>query len=293
MARARAPGVACAGRARVGVVATRCRLVGLSLGVLAAAALALAQNLPTVTVERGERTIVIAQRTAGVDGARTVLANRNCEEGVLTNVFYGPVAGWVETLFDETRLLSQIARVRVPQAPSGGREEAEEDAPEEQETIELWGGALSFDRPGCIEESRDEGVRPVELHQGRTLILGSRFFLDRGTDIAELDGPVNLERSAEDGSSLQVTADRSTFDVSTERATLSGNVVVTSQERVTTADELVLDEASGVALLSGDPAVSRRGDDVVSGRLLRYDLETDDVVVSGNVSASFEVDLSD
>lgn len=268
----------------------------LSLGALATATWALAQNLPTVTVERSDRTIVIAQRTAGVDGARTVLANRNCEDGVLTNVFYGPVAGWVETLFDETRLVSQIARVRVPQAQSAGR--AEEDAPgddttEEQETIELWGGALTFDRPGCIEESRDEGVRPVELHQGRTLILGSRFFLDRGTDIAELDGPVSLERGAEDGSSLQVTADRSTFDVSTERATLSGNVVVTSQERVTTADELVLDEEAGVALLRGDPAVSRRGDDVVSGRLLRYDLETDDVVVSGNVSASFEVDLGD
>jgi lipopolysaccharide export system protein LptA len=266
------------------------------------AALALAQGLPTVTVTRGERTIVIAQRTAGSDGARTVLANRNCEEGVLTNVFFGPVAGYVETSFEETVLLSQVAVVRVP------REQAEEEPDEDpadagapgasgdDETVELYGGRVTFDRPGCIAEVDAEDALPVELRQGRTTVLGGRFFLDRGTDVATMDGPVSLTRApAEDDARLplEATADQMTFDVERERATLIGSVVVTSGERVSEADRLELDEAAGVALLTGSPAVSRRGPDEVRGTTLRYDLETDEVVATGAVSATFEVELED
>jgi lipopolysaccharide export system protein LptA len=297
------------------------------------AALALAQGLPTVTVTRGERTIVIAQRTAGSDGARTVLANRNCEEGVLTNVFFGPVAGYVETSFDETVLLSQVAVVRVPreqaedgpaapgrgespddaaddpadpdattdaadEAPAAG-DPADADAPtgsDDDETVELYGGRVTFDRPGCIAEVDAEDALPVELRQGRTTVLGGRFFLDRGTDVATMDGPVSLTRAPAEGDArppLEATADQMTFDVERERATLIGSVVVTSGERVSEADRLELDEAAGVALLTGSPAVSRRGPDEVRGNTLRYDLETDEVVAIGAVSATFEVELDD
>ncbi len=266
--------------------------------IAAGAALALAQGLPTVTVTRGERTIVIAQRTAGSDGARTVLANRNCEEGVLTNVFFGPVAGYVETAFEETVLLSQVAVVRVPS------EQAEEDpvdaeaptASDDDETVELYGGRVTFDRPGCIAEVDEEDALQVELRQGRTTVLGGRFFLDRGTDVATMDGPVSLTRAPVDGDDrppLEATAGEMTFDVERERATLIGSVVVTSGERVSEADRLELDEAAGVALLTGSPAISRRGADEVRGNTLRYDLETDEVVAIGAVSATFEVELDD
>ena len=297
--------------------------------IVVGAALALAQGLPTVTVTRGERTIVIAQRTAGSDGARTVLANRNCEEGVLTNVFFGPVAGYVETSFEETVLLSQVAVVRVPREraaagatdaeaaadPTGSADpagsgdgatpEAAADAPNDaadaeasgdEETVELYGGRVTFDRPGCIAEVDAEDARPVELRQGRTTVLAGRFFLDRGTDVATMDGPVALTRAPAEGDDrppLEATADEMTFDVERERATLIGAVVVTSGERVSEADRLELDEAAGVALLTGSPAVSRRGADEVRGNALRYDLETDEVVAIGAVSATFEVDLDD
>jgi len=69
--------------------------------------------------------------------------------------------------------------------------------------------------------------------------------------------------------------------------------VVTSGERVSEADRLELDEAAGVALLTGSPAVSRRGGDEVRGNALRYDLETDEVVATGAVSATFEIQLDD
>ncbi len=290
--------------------------------IVVGAALALAQGLPTVTVTRGERTIVIAQRTAGADGARTVLANRNCEDGVLTNVFFGPVAGYVETSFEETVLLSQVAVVRVPRADAAadattpdteGADPAGSHAPaatpaaapddasdpsdaDDEETVELYGGRVTFDRPGCIAEVDADDARPVELRQGRTTVLGGRFFLDRGTDVATMDGPVTLTRAPVEGDDrppLEATAGEMTFDVEREQATLIGGVVVTSGERVSEADRLELDEAAGVALLTGSPAVSRRGADEVRGNALRYDLETDEVVATGAVSATFEVELDD
>jgi len=282
------------------------------------AAFALAQGLPTVTVERGDRTIVVEQRTTGAEGARTVLANRNCEEGVLTNLFFGPVPGYVLTRFDATELTSQLAIVRVPRAaaeddpnatpsddaaPSEAADAADspdgpppagDGAPSagDDETVELLGGIATFDRPGCLESVDPEGGRPVELLQGRTTVQGVRFFLDRGTDVATMDGPIALTRRAEgDGPALEATADALEFDVSDERATLTGAVTITSGDRVSTADRLELDEEAGVALLAGSPAISRRGSDEVRGDVLRYDLETDDVVVVGNVTATFEVDL--
>jgi len=272
--------------------------------------LALAQGLPTVTVTRGERTIVVSQRTAGADGARTVLANRNCEEGVLTNIFFGPVAGYVETAFDETVLVSQVAVVRVPRerTPTGDADtapppgdasspRADDASPRsDDETVELFGGRVTFDRPGCIAELDAAEALPVELRQGRTTVFGGRFFLDRGTDIATMDGPVSLTRAAAEGDDrppLEATADAMSFDVEREQATLIGSVVVTSGERVSEADRLELDEAAGTAVLTGSPAVSRRGADEVRGNTLRYDLETDEVVAIGAISATFEVDLDD
>jgi lipopolysaccharide export system protein LptA len=274
--------------APVASIGTLAALVAAAAGV---AAFALAQGLPTVTVERSDRTIVVEQRTTGAEGARTVLANRNCEEGVLTNVFFGPVPGYVVTRFDASELTSQLAIVRVPQRAVGDEPDA---APEDQETIELLGGTATFDRPGCLEVVDPEGARPVELVQGRTTVRGARFFLDRGTDVATMDGPIDLTRRAEgDGPALEASADALEFDVSDERATLTGTVTITSGDRVSTADRLELDEDAGIAILAGSPAISRRGADEVRGDVLRYDLETDDVVVVGNVSATFEVDLGE
>lgn len=287
------------------VVGSRATIGGIvvAASVAAVAALALAQGLPTVTVERGDRLIVVEQRTTGAEGARTVLANRNCEEGVLTNLFFGPVPGYVVTRFDATELTSQLAIVRVPQPAAGDGGSAVDATPadaalaepaSDDETIELLGGTTTFDRPGCLEDVDPEGALPVELLQGRTTVRGARFFLDRGTDVATMDGPIALTRRAEgDGPALDATADALEFDVADERATLTGAVTITSGDRVSTADRLELDEEAGVALLTGSPAISRRGSDEVRGDALRYDLETDDVVVVGNVSATFEVDLGD
>jgi len=82
-----------------------------------------------------------------------------------------------------------------------------------------------------------------------------------------------------------------TFAVNEQRATLTGDVRVTSEERVTTGETLVLDEEAGTAVLTGTPARSVRGEDVLEGSRLLYYLDSDDVVVLGNVAGELEVDL--
>lgn len=254
-------------------------LTGLVLAAVAAVALAQGGTATTVTVERGERLITVVQRSLAVDGARSILNNPNCEPEVRTNLFFGPPPGFVETTIDATRLTSAIAVVRVPDG-------------DEDETIELLPGRAVFDRPGCLEAVDDADDGEVTLEQGRTTITGTRFFLEQDTDLARMDGPVALTRSSEDGAvTLEASAATLLLDVKTEFATLEGDVVVASDDRVSRADRLELDEAAGIALLTGDPAVSTRGDEEVRGRTLRYDLETDDVVAIGAVGATFEIDL--
>lgn len=259
------------------------RRVGLAfaalLGALAIHALAQGGTATTVTVERGERVITVVQRALAADGARSILNNPNCEDGVRTNLFLGPPPGYVETTIEATRLTSAIAIVRVPDG-------------DDDETIELLPGRATVDRPGCLEDVEDVDAAPVTLEQGRTTVTGSRFFLEQDTDLARMDGPVALSRASDDGAvTLEASADTLVLDVKTEVATLEGDVMVTSDDRVSRADRLELDEAAGIALLTGDPAVSIRGDEEVRGRTLRYDLETDDVVAIGAVGATFEIDL--
>ena len=256
-------------------------LGALVLVTVSAFAAAQGGTATTVTVERGERLITVVQRALAVDGARSILNNPNCEAGVRTNLFFGPPPGFVETTIDASRLTSAIALVRVPDG-------------DDDETIELLPGRAVIDRPGCLEavEASDDVDALVTLEQGRTTVTGARFFLEQDTDVARMDGPVALARSSEDGTvTLEASAGTLLLDVKTEVATLEGDVVVTSDDRVSRADRLELDEVAGVALLTGDPAVSTRGDEKVRGRTLRYDLETDDVVAIGAVGATFEIDL--
>ncbi len=268
-------------RAAVGLLGSALTLLALAAATAAVAptfAAAQAGTATTVTVARGERTITVVQRALAVDGARSILNNPNCEAEHNTHLFVGPPPGFVETTIEATRLTSSIARIRVP--AEGG-----------DETIELLQGAATVDRPGCLEAVDDRDAEPVMLEQGRTVVYGTRFFLEQDSDLAQLDGPVALTRQSEGGVTLEASANSLVLDVRTEAATLHGDVVVTSAERVTRADRLELDEQAGIALLTGAPAISVRGDEEVRGSVLRYDLETDEVVAIGAVGARFDIEL--
>ncbi len=256
----------------------------LTVSTLAVAALALAQTVTTFTLQREDTELVVSNRALAADGARSIGNNVNCEDDVRMTIVYGPAPGHVETRVEDATLTSSLALIRSPR-------DNEEDF-EEQESLELLDAAVTFNRPGCPEEVTPTDAPRVTLSQGRTNVDGTRFFLDRGENVGQMDGPIRLTRAGEDGATaLEASADSMEFEVGQQRATLSGGVIVTSDERTTTGDSLELDEEAGTAILRGEPARSTKGNDALEGRVLLYYLDSDDVVVIGNVSGSIELDL--
>lgn len=255
-----------------------------ALAVAAPLCLVVAQTVTTFSIQRDETELVISNLGLAADGARSIGNNVNCEEGQRLTIVYGPEPGSVETRVEDAVLTSHLAVVRSPV-------EAEEDA--EEETLELTDAQVTFNRPGCLEAVTAAEAPSVTLVQGRTTVVGARFFLDRNEDVGRMDGPILLTRNGEeeDSEPLVATASAMTFAVGEQRATLTGEVEVTSQERVTSGETLELDEDAGTAVLTGSPARSVKGEDVLEGNRLLYYLDSDDVVVIGNVSGALEIEL--
>lgn len=277
---------------------TRSVLTGLALAALAVAPLsatpwALAQSATRLVLERSAATIEIVNAGRADQGARSILDLAGCVVGeeARTNLFYAPVDGVTTRIGDDegepTVVEAPLVIVVRPERGSSGDVASE---PSDDETLEALDATATFGRPPCLEEVDAAASPTVLLRQGRTSVVGARFFLDRGSDVATMDGPVSLTREPQsDGPPVEAEAETLRFDLESGGSTLAGDVRVTAGDRVSEADELELDEEAGIAVLRGDPAVSRVGQDEVRGRILIYDLETNDVVVEGGVSASFEI----
>jgi len=250
---------------------------------VAAGGVVVAQTSTTFTIKREDTEMVVTNLAKAADGARTIGNNRNCVEGERMTIVYGPAPGHVETRVEDALLTSRLAVITTP-----------DDAAEHsgEETLELTGDDVTFSRPGCIEDRTPPQTPAVTLEQGKTTVVGTRFYLDRETDLGEMTGPITLERGAEEGKEpLRATADAMEFAVGEQKATLTGNVVVVDADRKTTGERLELDEDAGTAVLTGNPARSVKGNDVLTGQRLLYYLDTSDVVVIGNVTGELEIDL--
>lgn len=240
-----------------------------------------------MTLQRSDATLTIVNEGRAADGARSVLNLAGCvpDEPLVTSLFYAPEAG-VTTRIQSSESDS-VSLVRAPLVIVTRPEEGGD----EQETLEARDATTEFGRPPCLENTEAADPPEVSLEQGRTTVTGARFFLDREDDVASMDGPVTLNRAGEDDAPpLEADADGMDFDLDTDRTTLTGNVEVRSEDRVSRSDTLELDEPAGVAVLRGDPATSTQDGDEVQGSTLIYDLETNDVVVEGGVSGSFQLE---
>jgi lipopolysaccharide export system protein LptA len=250
-------------------------------------AFVLAQStLPTVSIKRDDTNIIITNRDPSID-AVSRLGNKNCIEEKRLSVFYGPNSGFVETITNEAKLTSSIVFIEEPNS---------DEKDEDKKTLEMFGGSLEFadrraEKPLCPETIERSTEATVTLEQGRTTVKGVKFFLDEGTNIGTMDGPIDLQRQADgDSPSLNAKADKLDFNVDTDLSTLSGNVTVTSEDRVSTADELEFDEKNGIAIMKGSPARSTQGNDFVEGEVIKYFLNNNDVVVIGGIAGEIEVD---
>ena len=99
--------------------------------------LALAQDAPLtrsqLTIDRNDSEIRVIQNGISAQGAEFIPSNSNCEEGNSLGVVYAPPPGFVETLVNDTRIVSTVAFLRRP------------DDTEDEETLELFDGSLDLD----------------------------------------------------------------------------------------------------------------------------------------------------
>lgn len=244
-----------------------------------------AQSDTRLTLERSESTIEIVNLGRASEGARSILDVRGCQPDApeaLTSLFYAPTSAVTATLRqnDGSETVVSAPLVRLVRPPDG----------EDQEVLEAIDAEVTFGRPPCLDEVVEPAVPEVVLTQGRTRALGSTFRLDAASDVATLLGPIDLLRQPDaDGLPVNATSDALEHDLETGRSTLTGDVTALQGDRVSRADRLELNEAAGEAELTGEPAVSTVGEDEVRGRVLRYDLNRNDLVAEGGVTGVFEV----
>lgn len=282
--------------------------VGLAaVGGLAGSGVAQAPSATRLLLERSDATIEIVNAGRADEGARSILSLAGCldDASLESNLFYAPGGGVSARIeqqdgepADVAAPLIVVVRPGAAEDEAGGEAgdgeagdgEADGEA-DDDETLEALDVTATFGRPPCLASTEPADPARVTLEQGRTTATGARFFLDRQTDVATMDGPVTLRRTPQgEGDPVDADATALEYNLSTGRASLTGDVEVRSGGRVSSADRLELDEEAGVATLYGSPAVSREGEDVVRGERLIYDLETNDVVVEGGVEATFELE---
>lgn len=273
--------------------------VGLAaVGGLAGSGVAQAPSATRLLLERSDATIEIVNAGRADEGARSILSLAGCldDASLESNLFYAPGGGVSARIeqqdgepADVAAPLIVVVRPGAAEDEAGG--EADGGEADDDETLEALDVTATFGRPPCLASTEPADPARVTLEQGRTTATGARFFLDRQTDVATMDGPVTLRRTPQgEGDPVDADATALEYNLSTGRASLTGDVEVRSGGRVSSADRLELDEEAGVATLYGSPAVSREGEDVVRGERLIYDLETNDVVVEGGVEATFELE---
>lgn len=240
----------------------------------------------TLDINRDDTKITITNNAPSSDGARSIFKLTQCKDGFTSTIFYGPVEGFVETLTQEARLISSVVVVEAP------TDNADEENTE-QDRVELYNANLTFGRPPCID-TEETSEDPIRLEQGRSVIFGERLVLEPEENVGDMSGPVKLEREAEGESpALSADADSLKFNFDTEISTFQGNITVTSEDRVSKADELEFDEVNGIAIMKGSPATSTQGNDSVQGEVIKYFLNNNDVVVIGGISGEIEVELDE
>jgi lipopolysaccharide export system protein LptA len=253
----------------------------------------------SMTIKRKDRTILVSLYAPSEEGGEFRLNAPGCEEDndIRISTIYAPEPYIVETQVNEAVITSQIALSRRP--PNIENEEGEiVERGSDKEKLELVGGTLKVNQETlCPEDIERTETADVTLKEGRTTILGANFLYDNNKGIGNMKGPITLDRVAEgDSPALNATSDTLEINVDDDKTFLEGNVKVNSEDRVSEATTLEYNEEDGIAVLLGDrekniPAKSTKGNDVLQGYTIIYYLDTNDVVVQGDVQGDIEVDL--
>jgi lipopolysaccharide export system protein LptA len=251
----------------------------------------------SMTINRKDRTILVSLFAPSEEGGEFRLNVPECEKDIRLNTIYAPKPYIVETKVNEAIITSQIALSRRPPNVENEAGEIIERGTDKQ-TLELVGGTLKVNEETlCPEDIQKSTQADVTLKEGRTTVKGVTFRYLNETGIGTMKGPITLDRVAEgDSPALNATSESLETNVDEDKTYLTGNVKVTSEERVSEAATLEYNEEAGLAILRGNeetPAKSTKGSDVLQGDVIIYYLDTNDVVVQGSLQGDIEVDLED
>ena len=236
---------------------------------------------PTVIIERGDNTITAIKYGPDEAGLSIdCLPNDNDPDRITTSVFYDLEPYLVHVLVDKS-----IIRAPVVIAKKKERGDGQLEA--------FNGSATRRSDDGCLPIiKKDLKPNSIFVEQGKTKLTGSSLEYSEETGLAVIAGPITFERPQAAGSTLRGSSERITIDVDKEKFFLEGNVKLESKCRSSLADRVEYDDRENRAILFGKPAISKRSDgsDEIRAERLEYNLETNDVVLEGEITGVFDDD---
>lgn len=272
--------------------------------------LALAQTDDSASPEGDEAasdeiSITLERRTEGGDVRRIKIENTGRDEQTAALactpqeddppttptqvVYYTPASTGVVVTVDENVITGALAVITQQPDGQGGTKSdgrVEMSAGSAKVLDEPPANAKTFlERCGVLLTSE---VKPdtVRVTQGKTRLSGSKLVYDESDGIARVEGPITFERE-----DLRGKSERIEVDVEKETTTLVGSVELRDGDRVSTAARVEYDDANSVAILRGTPdapAESTTPKETIRAQTIRYNLDTDEIVVQGKITGKFE-----
>ena len=241
-------------------------------------------NLPFFELTRDERVTTVQQTASDAEGgifASRSGCNEEREEDTFTTV-YAPNPLKVETQLNDTLITSNIVL----------REQPPRD--QDNATLHMAGGTLQFNvETFCPENIEESSEAEVKIETGRTTVLGVTFDYENATGIGTMTGPIDLDREAEgDSPALQANSEGLKYVEETDQITLTDDVRIESDGRVSEADLVEFDEENGIAVLRGN-VTSQKGEETLQGDEMTYFINSNEIRVEGNVAGTLEIDTGE
>lgn len=250
---------------------------------------------PTITLERktkeGEiRTIRIVKTGPDEAGVAFICTPPDDAPGDAPTrvVYYDTSQGGVQMTVDKNVIVAPLAVIVQKNGENGDKGDGH---------VEMTAGTAA-DLPEIPEGAQDPlvqcgvnlkpEVKPdtVNVTQGKTRLRGSKLVYDESDGVARISGPITFTRDDLNGKSERIDV-----DVDKQTTTLIGNVELVDGNRVSKAERVDYDDTKNVAILYGTderPAESVTPRESIKAKIIRYNLDTKEVVVSTNITGKFE-----
>lgn len=234
---------------------------------------------PKVIFERGNNVVVAKKYGPDELGALLICQPEESDPKQVTRSFFADVKPYFVHVFIDKNIIRAPLITATKESRGDGQLKA------------VNGSAKILNPETCeIELKPDPKPNTVFVEQGKTKLSGSSLIYSQESGIGVIAGPITFARPQAGGNILRGSSEKITVDVDNEKTFLEGNVKLESKCRSSIADRVEYDDRENLAILYGNPAISKRldGSDEIKADRLEYNLETNDVVLNGSISGVFD-----